>query len=104
MALSIQKKVLNLNVGEPFIINLDNKSSTGYEWYLSHMDDGIMLLSANYKTTPRLANNPGIQEKASFCFASFNECKGQLKFIYKKPWEVIELMEVVYDVNIYLKR
>lgn len=57
-------------IGEVFTVEYDSTPSTGYRWYLTHLDEGLALLDYGYKAGVDI---PGAGGKAFFTFQAVRE-------------------------------
>ncbi|CAG8999022.1 MAG: hypothetical protein CENE_00986 [Candidatus Celerinatantimonas neptuna] len=81
--------VISACIGKTFDIHLQSMSgSTGYDWYLSGLPEGVALLG---ETSTPVYPGQGIGPiRKTFTFLGLKEAKGALEFTLVAPWKPTE--------------
>ncbi|MFA6252348.1 MAG: protease inhibitor I42 family protein [Candidatus Paceibacterota bacterium] len=91
----------NVNVGEPFIIKLNENLSTGYSWTYDYDKTLLKFESKDAVSSCNQNVMTGCGSSASFKFTPIAAGSTKLKFIYSRPWESVEPAEIkIYNIVI----
>jgi len=84
-----------------FNIELQSYPTTGYEWSLSMVPDGIILIKSK-KYTSSASGRVGVAGIMSWALSSKKVGKTELIFTYHRSWEkdVEPTREVVFNINV----
>lgn len=85
-------------VGLPFAIELKSGPSTGYQWQLVSVPEGIELLGSEYQPVPDAQiGDPATQV---FRLRASKAGRYSLRFVLKRRWEQEPIRETVIDVDV----
>lgn len=85
-------KMLNVAVGESFVITLDENPTTGYVWAVEEQPESLVLQSSDYVSDVH-PNQPGAPMivgaggKRTFTFVAHKSGTTTLKLKHWRPWE-----------------
>ncbi|MDP3009926.1 MAG: protease inhibitor I42 family protein [Methylococcales bacterium] len=85
-------KMLNVAVGESFVITLDENPTTGYVWAVEEQPESLVLQSSDYVSDvhPNQLGAPmivGVGGKRTFTFVAHKSGTTTLKLKHWRPWE-----------------
>ena len=82
-------KLISVESGEVFIIELDSNRSTGYEWQIAYPLDKYAFELAGVEYARPLKASPGAGGKENWTFRALASRNGKLPiaFKYVRPWE-----------------
>jgi inhibitor of cysteine peptidase len=85
-------KMLNVAVGESFVITLDENPTTGYVWAVEEQPESLVLQSSDYVSDvhPNQLGAPmivGAGGKRTFTFVAHKSGTTTLKLKHWRPWE-----------------
>ncbi len=82
------EKIINLKVGQIFILELPSNPSTGYQWEVFEIDNTLLKPIGKSEftssTKSQIVGAPGIEK---FKFKAIKKGKTKLTLQYKRPWE-----------------
>ncbi len=93
---------VDLNVGQILVVSLESNPTTGYSWGVAEIDDEILQQEGEveYKSESDLVGAGGVE---TFRFKALAVGEGELKLIYRRPWEEgIEPIEV-FSIGVNVK-
>jgi len=91
----------NVNVGQPFVIRLNENLSTGYAWTYDFDKTLLKFEGKDAASSCNQAVVAGCGSSASFKFTPIAAGSAKLKFIYSRSWESVEPAETkIYNVTI----
>ncbi len=82
------EKIINLKVGQIFILELPSNPSTSYQWEVFEIDNTLLKPIGKSEftssTKSQIVGAPGIEK---FKFKAIKKGKTKLTLQYKRPWE-----------------
>jgi predicted secreted protein len=88
---------IEANIGETFVLNLDEKPSTGYIWKPIFDNKYLKLISEDYYTNSSMPGSSSIHE---FLFKGLEKGEHNLKIVYQRDWEKTPAKQISYLVKI----
>ena len=96
--------LISVNVGQEFVIALDENPSTGYTWQEEFDDSFLELVADKYEPPlepkegePPIVGAPGTR---IFEFKALKEGQTEITTILKRPWEEEFVESRMFTVNI----
>lgn len=90
-------RVISVRVGEDFVVALAANPTTGYEWE-PHFDDAQLELLERRLASAGPAIGSGGTERLRF--RALGPGDGELRMIYRRPWEASPAQELVFQLHI----
>ncbi|MGM0651914.1 MAG: protease inhibitor I42 family protein [Bacillota bacterium] len=97
-------ELIEVKVGNSFIIELEENPSTGFRWQWAAENDDIIVLESDLFREPKNKdeNIVGAAGTHEFVFEAINPGDTALQFEYLRPWEP-DNIEKTYIYNIKVK-
>jgi predicted secreted protein len=84
--------------GLPFTIELKSGPSTGYQWQIPSVPEGIEPLGSEYVPAPNAQIGDAVTQ--DFRFRANTAGHYSLRFVLKRAWESEPIRETVIDVDV----
>jgi predicted secreted protein len=88
---------LNVKLGNEFLIELPSNRTTGNRWEANYDKLLLHLSTTKYKRLSEKTGGSGIE---SFTFKPCEKGTTLIRMLYGRPWEMINVKEVLYEVTI----
>ena len=95
-------KIIEMNVGDTFSIELEGNPSTGYTWEVADMDIAVLkqVGETEFETESDLVGASVVQVLR---FETIGRGETALNLVYHRPWEEDVLPEEIYEVSVVVK-
>jgi inhibitor of cysteine peptidase len=92
-------KVINVPVGHPFHIRLEESPTTGYKWSVASFDASCLKFNSD-EYTPHMGAGIGGGGIHDFEFAATSACRATIRLIRKRPWESGAQPQATFEITV----
>ena len=95
-------QTFEMNVGEPFSVELEGNPSTGYTWEVADMDTAVLkqVGETEFETESDLVGASGV---LILRFEAIGSGETELNLVYHRPWEEDVPPEETFEVSVVVK-
>jgi len=95
-------KIIEMNIGDTFSVELEGNPSTGYTWEVADMDIAVLkqVGETEFKTRSDLVGASGI---LILRFETIGRGETTLNLVYHRPWEEDIPPEEIFEVSVVVK-
>lgn len=76
-------------------IELEGNPTTGYDWYVVDVPEGLQLVSQKYESSDKSGQRMGAGGISTICFKAKTEGVFTVNLVYKRNWEGVETGRVL---------
>ena len=98
---SESEQVIDVHVGQQFIIALESNPTTGYQWEVQFDDSLLKLAESKFEPSEEAKSGTlGAGGRQKFTFKGLRQGKTCVTLVYKRPWEEHPIQQRIFTVHI----